>query len=141
MAIEGGPRSRTNSTPPEGVAPEAARNNFRGRIDEVPVFELLRTPKDHVWIIDLAAFATWRQWTVDEEGGQLRIEFEDFDEEQALNLARENPNMLRSNGRESAADRAAGIRSRVYLRARERFEIIVKYQKAARWLEVPEELR
>jgi hypothetical protein len=101
----------------------------------------LRTPTDRVWIIDLAAFATWRQWIVDEEGGQLRIEFEDFDEEQALNLATENPNMLRSSELESVADRAARIRTRVYLRVRERFEIIVKDQEAARWLKVPEELR
>lgn len=141
MGIEGGPRSRTNSTSPEGIPPEATRNNFRGRIDGVPVFELLRTSKDRVWIIDLAAFATWRQWIVDEEGGQLRIEFEDFDEEQALKLATENPNMLRNSEIESVADRAAAIRSRVYLRIRERFEIIVEDQTAARWLEVPEELR
>lgn len=141
MDIEGGPGRRNDSSPPEGIPQEAARNNFRGRVDEVPVFELLRTPKDRIWIVDLAAFATWRQWFVNEEGEYLRIEFEDFDEEQALNLAQENPNMLRSDERESVADRAAAIRSSVYLRVRERFEIKVKDQKAARWLDVPEELR
>ena len=70
--------------------------------------------------------ATWRQGIVDREGRQLRIEFEDFDEEQTLNLARENPNVLRSSEQESVADRAAAICSRVYLRVKERFEIIVK---------------
>lgn len=141
MDIEGGPRRRNDPSPPEGIPQEAARNNFRGRVDEVPVFELLRTPKDRIWLVDLAAFATWRQWFVNEEGGYLRIEVEDFDEEQALDLARENPDMLRSDERESAADRAAAIRSNVHLRVRERFEIRVRDQKAARWLDVPEELR
>ncbi len=141
MDIEGGPRRRNDPSPPEGIPPEAARNNFRGRVDEVPVFELLRTPKDRIWIVDLAAFATWRQWLVNEGGEYLRIEFEDFDEEQALDLAQENPNMFRSDEQESVADRAAAIRSSVYLRVRERFEIKVKDQKAARWLDVPEELR
>lgn len=141
MDIEGGPRRHNNPSPPEGIPSEAAHNNFRGQVDDVPVFELLRTPKDRVWIVDLAAFATWRQCLVNEEGEYLRIEFEDFDEEQALDLARENLNMLRSDERESVADRAAAIRSRVYLRVRERFEVEVKDRKAARWLEVPEELR
>lgn len=141
MGIEGGPRSRNDSSPPEGIPSEAARNNFRGRIDGVPVFEMLRSPKDRVWIVDLAAFATWRQWSVGEESEQLRIEFEDFNEEQALDLARRNPNVLRSDELESVADRAAAIRSRVYVRVRERFEVRVKDQKAARWLEIPEELR
>ena len=40
--------------------------------------------------------------------------------------------MLRSDGRESVADRAAAIRSRVYLGVRERFEVRVKDQRAAR---------
>ena len=141
MGIEGGPRRRNDPSPPEGIPPEAARNNFRGRVGEVPVFELLRTPKDRIWIVDLAAFANWCQWLVNEEGEYLRIEFEDFDKEQALGLAQENPNMLRSDERESVADRAAAIRSHVHLRVRERFEVRVKDQKAARWMEVPEELR
>ena len=141
IGIEGGPRRRNEPSPPEGIPPEAARKNFRGRVGEVPVFELLRTPKDRIWIVDLAAFATWHQWLVNEEGEYLRIAFEDFDEEQAHDLARENPNMLRSDERESVADRAAAIRSCVYLRIRERFEVRVKDQKAARWLDVPEELR
>jgi hypothetical protein len=37
--------------------------------------------------VDLAALATWRQWHVNEEDEYLRVEFEDFDEEQALYLA------------------------------------------------------
>jgi hypothetical protein len=141
MGIEGGPRRRNDPSPPEGIPPEVAQNAFRGRVDGVPVFELLRTAKDRIWIVDLAAFATWRQWLVNEEGEYLRIEFEDFDEDQALELARENPNMLQSIGRESVADRAAAIRSRVYLRVRERFEVRLKDQKAARWLDLPEALR
>ncbi len=141
MGIEGGPRRRSDTTPPDGIPPEAARNNFRGWVHGVPVFELSGTPKDRVCIVDLAAFATWHQWIADEEGGYLRVEFEDFDEEQALNLARENPDMLRSSERESIATRAAAIRSHVYLQATERFEIRIKDQKAAWWLEVPEELR
>jgi hypothetical protein len=140
MGIEGGPRRRNDPSPPEGIPPEAARN-FRGQVDEVPVFELLRTPEDRIWIVDLAAFATWRQWLINEKGEYLRIEFEDFDEEQALDLAREYPNMLRSDQRESVADRAVAIRSLVYLKVRERFEVRVKDQKAARWLDVPNELR
>ncbi len=91
--------------------------------------------------MDLAAFALWRQWIVDEDGEHFRVEIKDFDEEQALNLAKENPNVLRTNERVSAADRAAAIRGNVHLRVRERFEIRVKDQGAARWLEVPEELR
>ena len=141
LDMEGGPRRRNDPSPPAGIPPEAARNNFRGRVDEVPVFELLRTPKDRIWIVDLATFATWRQWLVNREGEYLRIDFEDYNEEQALDLARNNPNMLRSDERESLADRAAAIRSHVHLRVRERFEVRMKDQKAARWLDVPEELR
>jgi hypothetical protein len=141
MGIEGGPRRRNDPSPPEGIPPEAARDNFRGRVDKVPVFELLRAPKDRIWIVDLASFAIWRQWLVNGEGEYLRIEFEDFDEEQALNLAQKNPDMLRSDDRISAADRAAAIRSHVHLRVRERFEVRVKDQRAARWLYVPDELR
>ena len=44
-------------------------------------------PEDRIWIVDLAALATWRQWHVNEEDEYLRVEFEDFDEEQALYLA------------------------------------------------------
>lgn len=141
MDIEGGPRRRNTLSPPEGIPPKAARNNFRGLVDEVPVFGLLRTPKDRIWIVDLAAFATCRQWLVNEKGEYLRIEFEVFNEEQALDLAREYPNVLQSDERESVADRAAAIRSRAYLRVRERFEIKIEDQKAARRLDVPEELR
>jgi hypothetical protein len=141
MGIEGGPRRRNDPSPPEGIPPEAASDNFRGRVDKVPVFELLRAPKDRIWIVDLASFAIWRQWLVNGEGEYLRIEFEDFDEEQALNLAQKNPDMLRSDDRISAADRAAAIRSHVHLRVRERFEVRVKDQRAARWLCVPDELR
>jgi len=140
IGIEGGPRRRNDPSPPEGIPPEAARDNFRGRVDGVLVFELLRTQKDRIWIVDLAAFATWRQWLMDEEGEYLRIEFEDFDEEQALDLAQKNHNMLRSEERESVADRAAAIRSHVHLKVRERFEVRVQDQKAARWLDVPEKL-
>ena len=141
MGIEGGPRRRNNPSPPGGIPSEAVRDNFRGRIDGVPVFELVRIPKDRLWVVDLASFATWRQWLVNEEGEYLWTKFEAFDEEQALDLARENPNMLRSDGRESVADRAAAIRSHVSFEVREQFEIRLKDQKAARWLDVPEGLR
>lgn len=33
--------------------------------------QLLRTSKERIWIVDLAAFATWRQWFVNEEGEYL----------------------------------------------------------------------
>ena len=139
MGIEGGPRRRNDPSTLEGIPSGGVRSNFRGRIEGVPVFELLHIPKDRVWIVDFAAFATWRQWFVDEEGEYLRIEFEVFDEKQAFALARENPNMLKSNGRESVPERAAAIRSLVYFMIRERFEIRLKDQKAARLLSVPEE--
>lgn len=141
IGIEGGPRPRGDATPPEGIPAEAARNSFRGWIEDVPVFELSRIPKDRLWIADLAAFALWRQWPLDEEGRHLRIEIENFDEERALDLARENPSVFRSNERASVAARAAEIRTNVHLRVRERFEIRVQAQRAARWLEIPEELR
>jgi hypothetical protein len=139
MGIEGGPRRRNDPSTLEGIPSGGVCSNFRGRIEGVPVFELLHIPKDRVWIVDFAAFATWCQWFVDEEGEYLRIEFEVFDEEQAFALARENPNMLKSDGRESVPERAAAIRSLVYFEIRERFEIRVKDQKAARLLSVPED--
>jgi len=86
MGIEGGPRRRNNPSTLEGIPSEGARNNFRGRMEGVPVFELSHILKDRVLIVDLAAFATWRQWVVDEVGEYLRIEFEVFDEEQAFTL-------------------------------------------------------
>ena len=89
--------------------------------------------------MDLAAFATWRQWFVDEEGEYLRIEFEVFEEEQAFNLARENPELFQGDGRGSVPEGAAAIRSHVYFKLMERFEIRLKDQKAARLLSVPEE--
>jgi hypothetical protein len=138
MDIEGGPRQRNDPSPPEGISLEGARRNFRGQIEGVPDFELSRIPKDRIWVVDLAAFATWRQWFVDEEGEYLRIEFEDIDEEQAFNLARENPNMLKSDGRESVPERAAAIRSLVYFEVLERFEIKLKDQKAVRVLDIPD---
>jgi hypothetical protein len=141
ILLEGGPRRRNTPSPPEDILAEAARDNFLGRVDEVPVFELLHTPKGRIWILDLAAFATWRQWLVNEEGAYLRIEFEGYDTEQALDLARKNPDVLRSEERETEASRAAAMRSRVYLRVRERFEVRVKDQNVARGLNVPDELR
>jgi hypothetical protein len=78
---------------------------------------------------------------VNEEGAYLRIEFEGYDTEQALDLARKNPDVLRSEERETEASHAAAMRSRVYLRVRERFEVRVKDQNVARWLNVPDELR
>jgi aminopeptidase C len=93
-----------------------------------------------IWIVDLAVFATWRQWLVDEEGEYLRIEFEVFDEEQAFKLARDDPKMFQCDGRESLPERAAAIRSHVYFKLRERFEIRLKDQKATRLLSVPEAL-
>ena len=73
MDIEGGFGRRKDPSPREGIAPEAARSNSRGRVDEVPVFELSRIPKDRIWPVDLAAFATWPQWLVNEEVGSLQI--------------------------------------------------------------------
>jgi hypothetical protein len=122
------------SSPPESVPERAARAFFLGRIGRIPVFRSLHVPEGRACVADLAAFAEWHQWTVGQGGEELLLETEEFDEVQALDLAREQPDLFRSPERQSTEDRARQIRSRVRLCLRERFEIRVKDAAAARWV-------
>jgi hypothetical protein len=112
--------------------PQPIVKRFSGRIESVPVFDTLHVPEDRACIVDLAAFATWRQWKVN--AGQLSVKIEDFDAEEALQVAREYPQIFRTAERRSAEDRAAEARRHVYLKVREYIDLVVKKQEAARWV-------
>lgn len=125
-------------TSDEGWNPETARR-FRGYIEGVPTFDSIDVLEDRICVVDVASFAKWRQLTVDDSGGCLLVNIEDFSESQALDLANEHPNLLSGEGDDSAKVRAAKIRSNVYLKARERYEVRVRDPRACRWVTLQNE--
>jgi hypothetical protein len=114
--------------------PSEARRRYRGTIEGVPVFDSRHVPEGRVCVLDLASFGTWRQIAVGARDNWLLLDIEDHDEESALALTRQNPRMFHAAGRESAEARAAELRSYVYFRTRERFDIRLQDRQACRWV-------
>ena len=123
-------------TSPPTEMPEGAAANFLGRIEGVPLFRSLNVHENSACIIELGRFAIWRQWKARGDGGLLSIETRDFSEEEALELARERPDLWPGAQQLSEEDRASEIRARAHLRLRERFEIRIDNRNAAIWVDI-----
>jgi len=125
------------SSLPAGT-PEGVIRYFLGRIEDVPIFRSLYIPENQACVIDLAHFATWRQWRIGDDGDLLSIETKVFTEEEALNLAREHPDLISNLQHLSDEDRAAQIRARARVRVREPIEIRISNQNAAVRVDISE---
>lgn len=105
----------------------AAMRWVRGRFGQVPVVAWPEVPRDRIYLVDIANFAHFREWTND--GGPLQVRITDYSQEEALRLAHDVPDLFRSEG--STESRAEKIRENVLLRVWSRFRVDVLDGSAA----------
>lgn len=126
--------------PPGWELPEGMRQYYQGTIEDVVVLSWPDMPFDRIYLLDLRSFATWLQWPAD-PGREIRVRIHAYEEQEAINLAGEDDELLRQPGVESVEDRARKLRENVLVSIRERFTISVDNRGAVVYLAVPEDLR
>jgi hypothetical protein len=124
-----------------GWLPEGGRDSFLGTADEVPVLNARQMPEDKIVVIALDSFAHWRQWRSAEDAVDVEVSLTAYEEDEARRLAEEHEDLYRTEERTTVDARAREVRKSVLLDVIERFRIDVLQPDAARWLEVPVELR
>jgi hypothetical protein len=116
--------------------PSEVSSQHVGSADGVPVIASTDVPDDRLLAFSFDTFATWRQWRAPETH-EVTVEISSFDEEQALQLVRENLDLFRSEQRTSAEARARELRKNVLLDVHERIRLEITDPDAARWIDVP----
>jgi hypothetical protein len=117
--------------------PGELRSQHLGSANGVPVIASTDVPDDRLLAFSFDAFATWRQWRAPETH-EVTVEISSFDEEQALQLVEENPDLFRSEQRTTAEARARELRKNVLLDVHERIRLEIADVNAAWCIDVPD---
>jgi hypothetical protein len=133
------PNRGGDAEPPAWLQDEDDRGGFLGTVDGVPVLEEQHVPGERLYVFDLGAFAKFRERNVEDPPGPVRVELTYYDEEALREMVRKNRVNFEEGLDEDA--RVRMLQQQVLLDAVYPFEIAVVDDQAARYLEVPPELR
>jgi hypothetical protein len=123
--------------PPESWnIPDEARHWYKGSKDGVAIFNWPEVPDGRAFILDLSRFAIWRQWRPDADEGFLRLRVSPYSVPEAHALARDNPDLLRTEERTRVEDRARELLAQVLVHARTRFVIEVEDPQAVKVIQL-----
>jgi hypothetical protein len=128
------------SAPSEWSHLPAATRSYRGEFEGIPVFQYFsRTFADRVFLIDTAAWATWKEWMSPEVAPEgLGVELREFDKEGALQYLKDK-GMTGSDGDGVFSDtQVEEVMGQVRLRVSERFALEVADSRAAVRIGLPE---
>jgi hypothetical protein len=120
------------------LIPPTHRRRFDGVLFDVPVMHLPTAPADRLFLVDLAAGATYEEWPSEEESG-LEFELRQFDREEAQAFLREHPE-VKQEGRpddQSIED----IQERALVTLRLCWRIVPGEADAVAAFEIPVEIR
>ncbi|MBE2319800.1 hypothetical protein DVA67_027800 [Solirubrobacter sp. CPCC 204708] len=119
------------------TVPPSHQRDFCGIFEDVAAIDFAGAPDDRVWVLDLREAIRFDEWPSDSDSG-VRLEFRSFDEASAAGFLSEHPEIRKGRTSEEAV---RFLLERVLITMRLCWRITGGNPRAARALEIPEELR